>query len=190
MIDAYPLQWPKGHPRKSSPENARFDTTLSKALNNVRNSLRMFGDDSKTPTKDIVISSNVTLGNENPKDSGVAVWFMWEDKLLCIAVDKYKKVQDNLQAIHHIIESRRTELRHGGLHILRQAFAGFKALPERAGGKNCWDVLGIAQTKDQAAIKEKFRELSQKAHPDKGGSQQQLDELLEARNQAIQFAQQ
>lgn len=187
-IQAYPLSWPKGWPRTTKPMKSQFKTSLAGALENVRNSIILFGKDSGNPIKDIVISSNVSLGQNRPKDSGVAVWFIWEDKRLCIAVDRYEKVEENLQAIHHVIESRRTELRHGGLHLLRQAFAGFKALPERASGKNCWDVLGITQTKDEAAIREKFRELAYKVHPDMGGSQEQLDELQEARNQALQYA--
>lgn len=190
MIDAYPLNWPKGFPRTTTPRASQFKTSLSAALKNVNHSLKLFGADSGIPTKNIVISSNVSLGADNPKDSGVAVWFDWEDKQLCIAVDRYKKVQENLQAIHFVIESRRTELRHGGLHLLRQAFAGFKALPERAGGKNCWDVLVIGQTKDQALIKERYRELAHQRHPDKGGTQDQLDELMQARDQALQFANQ
>ncbi len=106
-------------------------------------------------------------------------------------MDRYKKVQENLQAIHLIVESRRTELRHGGLHILRQAFAGFKALPERAGGKNCWDVLGISQTKNKDIINREYRELSKTRHQDvPGGSKEAFQELTEARYQALQFANQ
>lgn len=190
MIDAYPLKWPGGWPRTNNPQKSRFSTTLSAALNNVRSSLKAFGIDSGCPVTDIVISSNVSLGTDAPKDTGVAVWFLWDGELRSIPVDRYKKVQENLQAIHLIIESRRTELRHGGLHVLRQAFAGFKALPERAGGKNCWDVLGITQTKNIETIKGKYRELVKAAHPDKGGSQEQLDELMQARDAALQFAEQ
>lgn len=190
MIDAYPLKWPGGWPRTKTPQTSRFSTSLSAALKNVKASLKLFGDDSRCPVTEIVISSNVSLGNDNPKDAGVSVWFVWDGELRSIPVDRYKKVQENLQAIHLIIESRRTELRHGGLHILRQAFAGFKALPERAGGKNCWDVLGIPQTNSIVIIKEKYRELVKAAHPDKGGSQEKLDELMQARDAALQFAEQ
>jgi hypothetical protein len=189
-IDAYPLKWPGGWPREKNKMKSQFKTTLAQALKNVRWSLELFGKDSKKPISEIVISSNVSLGSENPKDNGVAVWFTWEDKQLCIAVDRYEKVQDNLQAIHLVIESRRTELRHGGLHLLRQAFQGFKALPERAGGKNCWDVLGIEQTKDVASIKGRYRALCLVVHPDHGGTQAQLDEVMTARDEALQWANQ
>lgn len=189
MIDAYPLKWPKGWPRTSNPQSSRFSTTLAAALKNVNSSLKLFGTDSGKPVTEIVISSNVSLGQDNPKDTGVAVWFMWDGELRSIPVDRYKKVQENLQVIHFIIESRRTELRHGGLHILRQAFAGFKAIPEKT-GTSCWEVLGIKQTKSESAIHAKYKELAKTMLPDAGGSTEAFCQLQEARDAAIQFANQ
>jgi len=190
MIDAYPLKWPKGWLRSTTPQSSRFKTSLSAALKNVNSSLKLFGADSALPVKEIVISSNVSLGNSNPKDAGVAVWFLWEDKQLCIAVDRYKKVEENLQAIHLVVESRRTELRHGGLHLLRQAFAGFKALPEASGSKSCWDVLGIEQTQNKDLINGRYRELSKTAHPNGGGTAESFLELQQARDHAIELSKQ
>jgi len=185
MIKAYPLQWPNGWPRTQKKLSSRFKTTVPSALKNVRNSLVLFGKDSGTPTDDIVISSNVTLGNERPKDNGVAVWFTWENKQLCIAVDRYESVQENLQAIHLIIESRRTELRHGGLHLLRQAFSGFKALPESSGAKTWYAVLGISATATEEQIKKAYLDKSKKAHPDNGGSDEQFVIIKTAYDQGM-----
>ena len=188
MIDAYPLKWPSGFPR-TKPQPSRFSTTLPMALKNVRDSLHRFGEDSEQPVTEIVISSNVTLGSENPNDTGVAVWFIWDGELRAIPVDRYKKVQENLQAIHLIIESRRTELRHGGLHILRQAFAGFKAIPEKA-GRGCWEILGIEATKKESVIHNRYKELAKTMHPDAGGSTEAFCELQQARDHAIKLSQQ
>lgn len=187
MIPAFPLHWPAAWPRSKRPESSRFKTTLSAALKNVRDSIRMFGQDSGNPITDVVISSNVSLGHENPADTGVAVWFTWEGAQLCIAVDRYKKVQENLQAIHLIIESRRTELRHGGLHLIRQAFHGFKALPAPAGG--CWQVLEIPETKDRNIIREKYEQLAKIHHPDKpGGDNDKFAEICAAYKEALKYA--
>jgi DnaJ domain len=189
-MQPYPLQWPKGWPRTTTPQSSPFKTALSTALNNVRKSLTAFGKDSGNPISDIIISSNAALGHDDPKDCAVAVWFVWEGKQLCIAVDKYKKVQDNLQAIHFVIESRRTELRHGGLHLLRQAFAGFKALPAGKAERDCWEVLKMKPTKKEADIHERYRELAKTMHPDTGGSAEAFCELQEAREQAINLSKQ
>lgn len=188
-INPYPLKWPNGWPRTTAPGKSKFSTSLAGALDNVRNSLIMFGKDSGIPVKDIVMSSNVTLGNNNPKDCAVAVWFMWEDKQLCIAVDRYNKVQDNLQAIHLVIEARRTEARHGGLHLIRQAFAGFKALPPGSTQKDCWAFLGIDKTKDIKAISDRYKELAKQYHPDKqGGNNEKMKELNIANTEAMRYA--
>lgn len=185
MIQAYPLTWPSGWPRTNRKLSSRFKTTVPAALKNVRNSLVLFGKDSGTPTTDIIISSNVTLGNERPKDNGVAVWFTWEEKQLCIAVDRYDSVQENLQAIHLIIESRRTELRHGGLHLLRQAFSGFKALPESSGSETWYKILGVKANATADEIKAAYVSKAKTAHPDAGGSSELFNKIKTAYEQGM-----
>lgn len=130
MIPPYPLAWPEHLPRwKGSRDAGQFKTALPGAMKNVRDSLRRFGDLSRKPVKDVVISSNVTLGVNKPADPGVAVWFSWEDQQICIPVDRYASVEANVQAIHHVLEARCTELRHGTLALVRATMKGFQALP-------------------------------------------------------------
>ena len=183
-MEAYPLHWPSGFPKSKDKHTSQFKTSLAGALKNVNNSLYMFGKDSKTPITTMIISSNVTLGMQNPKESGVAIWFTWSEANLCIAVDRYQRVEDNLQAIHHIIEARRTELRHGGLHIVRQTFMGFKALPQST-KRDWWVVLGVSQKSTLFEIKAAWKQKLLMVHPDHGGSTQQLDEVQNAYKESI-----
>jgi len=126
----FPLAWPDQYPRHKPPYlTSKFNTTLSGALKNVQKSVEMFSKDSGKKVTDVLISSNVTLGQQRPKNPGVAVYFTWDGISTCIAVDRYKKVEDNLQAIHHCIEAERTKMRHGGLNVVRAAFRGYAALP-------------------------------------------------------------
>lgn len=145
MTQAYPLHWPEGWPRTERPGSSRFDTSISKALKNVQDGLRLFAQDSGRKVEDVVISSNVTLGEQKPGDSGVAVYFSWDGISTCIAVDRYQKVEDNLQAIYHCIEAERTKLRHGGLNLVRAAFRGYAALPPpgSANRRKWFEVLGV-----------------------------------------------
>jgi hypothetical protein len=185
MTAAYPLQWPEGLPRTERRVQSPFKTQLNGALDNVRKSIEAFGSDSGKPVNGIVLSSNVTLGVTSPADPGVAAWFVWDGDQRCIAVDRYPKVQDNLQAIHHIVEARRTEMRHGGLHIVRQTFKGFVALPAPA--SHDWrKVLGFAPGKQVTAteIDARFRELAAVHHPDKGGKPETMADLNTARDAA------
>jgi hypothetical protein len=178
-INAYPLHWPPGFPRTRIREKGAFKTTLTGALKNVDDSLRMFARDSGKKLDGLVMSSNVTLGMQRPEDSGVAVWFTWDGLGICIAVDRYLTVEANLQAIHHIIEARRVELRHGTLALVRATFSGFLALPAPT-GKEWWQVLGVHQGAHGEAVKAAYRKLASEHHPDRGGDPARMAEINEA----------
>lgn len=184
---AYPLTWPHNIPRSKPAAKSNFRTALSTALKNVKRSLQLFASDSGKQVDQIVISSNVTLGEDKPADPGVAVWFTWDGMSVCIAVDRYPKVEDNVQAIHHIIDGRRTELRHGGLHIVRATFTGFQALPAPPGKRQWREVLGFGTGDSPLArdIEQFFRVAAKKAHPDAGGSHEKMAELNRARDEAL-----
>lgn len=186
-IPPYPLTWPEGLPRTERKASSQFRTSLSAAINNVKKSLAAFGSDTARPVQDVSVTSNVAgITFELPKDTGVAVWFAWEGAQRCIAVDRYPKVEDNLQAIHHILEARRTEMRHGGLHIVRQTFKGFVALPAPADAKPWREVLGLIGPVTAEQVKAAYREKAKSAHPDTGGSREQMAALSRARDEALQ----
>lgn len=185
---AHPLHWPQGLPRTSSRAASAFKTALPAALENVRRSLQAFGRDSGKSVTGIVLSSNVSLGVATPADPGVAAWFVWDGEQRCIAVDRYPKVQDNLQAIHHIVEARRTEMRHGGLQVVRQTFKGFTALPAPPAAQNWRATLGFTPGKQVTAteVDARYRDLAAVRHPDKGGTVEQMADLNTARDAAKQ----
>jgi hypothetical protein len=190
MIPPYPLTWPDGLPRTEKKVSSQFRTSLSAAIANVKKSLAAFASDTNKAVTEIAVTSNVAgITFEPPTDTGVAVWFDWEGQQRCIAVDRYPKVEDNLQAIHHILEARRTEMRHGGLHIVRQTFKGFVALPAPEGARPWRDVLGLVGAMGSitpADVKAAYRTKAQEADPDKpGGSKDRMNELTRARDEAL-----
>lgn len=186
-INAYPLCWPPTIPRSKQRERGAFKTSLAGALKNVDDSLRRFGTDSSRPIKDLVLSSNCTLGVEKPADPGVAAWFTWDGAQVCIPVDRYDTPAANLQAIHHIIEARRVELRHGTLALVRATFAGFKALPAPA-ASDWWTVLGVEQTASLEEARAAYRRAASAAHPDRGGTDARMAEVNRAWEQAQEAA--
>lgn len=187
MISAYPLTWPDTMPRAKSREAGQFKTSLLRALDNVETSLRLFGKDSGKPVTGVVLSSNVTLGASRPTDPGVAAWFTWDGNQVCIPVDRYSSVEANLQAIHHIIEARRVELRHGTLALVRATFRGFQALPAPTSWRK---VLGLEHATEvtKAQIDDAYRERAKAAHPDAGGNEAAMAELNAARDAARKAA--
>lgn len=185
-VSAYPLAWPPGFPRAKYREDGRFKTALPNAIKNVQTSLKGFATDSGKSLQGLVISSNVTLGVDAPADPGVSVWFTWDGLQVCIPVDRYRNVASNLQAIHHIIEARRVELRHGTLALVRATFQGFLALPAPAGSE-WWEVLKVPKTCTREEVKAAYRALASKYHPDKpGGSHERMAEINAAQEKALQ----
>lgn len=189
----YPLDWPEYVDRAARRERSAFRTELPGALKNVRKSLEMFGVDSNRKVSDVVISSNATLGVDKPEDPGVAVWFKWDDMVLCIPADRYATPAENLQAVHHILEAKRVELRHGTLAMVKASFRGLTALPAPAGRprKPKWfEVLGVPEsTRDEATIANAYRSASATAHPDRpGGSHDAMARLNAARDEGLRLA--
>lgn len=195
MTQAYPLHWPQDFPRTSNPKKSKFNTSIFGALNNVNDELRRFGKDSEKPVTNVLVSSNVSLGIHAPKDGAVAVYFRWENMDCCIAVDRYLRPEENLQAISLIIESQRTQLRHGGLNIVRASFRGFAALPPPAPGmiavsRPWWDVLGFDNDKVKLqSAEEAYRIMVKRHHPDRGGDPAIFNQIADAIRQAREILQ-
>lgn len=186
---AFPLAWPDNMRRSTRRESSRFKTSLPAALKNVQESIRKFGQDSGKQLTDIVLSSNCALGVSRPSDPGIAAWFKWDGESICIPVDRYDSAEANLQAIHHIIEARRVELRHGTLQLVKATMKGFKALPPPPGAKppRPWtEALGLPHHASKEQVEAAFRDKSKKAHPDAGGSTEAMTELNRAKQEALQ----
>jgi hypothetical protein len=179
MTTAYPLQWPAGFSRHKLREKGQFKVTLAAALANVKTSLERFGKDSGKKVESIVLSSNVTLGNDRPADPGIAVWFVWDGLQVCIPVDRYQTAEANLQAIYHIIEARRTELRHGTLALVRATFMGFKALPSPSDWRA---VLGLNPNGpiSREGLDSAYRIQAKRHHPDAGGTAEDFQRVQDA----------
>ena len=185
-IPPYPLAWPDTQKRTATRVKSQFRTGLIGAMKNVADSLKSFANDSGRKLEYIQITSNAGLFDSNPADPGIAVWFQWDGAMRCIAVDRYLTVAENLQAIHHVLEARRVELRHAGIEMVRTTFRGFVAALPAPGDKPWHVVLGVdpGATKDQisAAYKARARELN--GRQDDG----QIQELNVARDKAMKGA--
>lgn len=190
MTQAYPLAWPDGWPRTKSPTKSQFKVTLSAAVNDVTKEVRLLGGVNP------VISSNVSLGNQRPTDTGIAVYFVRSGRQLCVPCDRWNKPEDNLRAIAKTIEALRGIERWGAKHMVDAAFSGFVALPPpdptKQIGKRPWhDVLGVTQTAKREEIETAFRDLARRNHPDIVGPSGHdiMAELNRAKSEALQARQ-
>ena len=189
MTVAYPLHWPPGMPRNKSRTSSRFKTTLPSALDNVEGELRRFGNDTGKRVENVLISSNYSLGSRNPPDGGVACYFRWDNIDCCIAVDRYTRIEENLQAISLVIGAERTKMRHGGLNIVRSSFRWYANLPPPKGPDGQlappWrHVLGIHDGAHLPLAEEAYRKLAKTHHPDVGGDAAKFNQITDAIRQA------
>lgn len=189
MTVAYPLHWPVGYPRTKGRTGSRFDTSIHRAVSNVNDELRRFGNDTSKPVQNLVISSNVTLGAQRPADPGIAIYFRWDGIDCCIAVDRYEKPEDNLQAIAKVVDAERAKMRHGGLAIVRASFRGYAALPppKDASGQlqaPWWQTLGLAEGAALPDAEAAYRRLVKETHPDRGGDAAAFNLVTNAIRQA------
>lgn len=189
--EAYPLTWPDGWPRTPF-NNRRHNNSWKGSSQKYRE--HMLEQLAKMGVEKVVISTNKPLrldghfriDTAEPSDGGVAIYFDYKKKPMCLACDKYYTVQDNLHAIGLTLEAIRSIERNGASDLMERAFRGFTALPEKAG--EYWrEVLQIPAdqkvTKDD--IETAFKRLAHVAHPDKGGSVEQWHLLNNARANAL-----
>lgn len=178
---SYPLQWPAGWPRTLIPQrNSKFASrTVSQALAGLIEEL------DRLAAQAVVISSNVTLGRDKPKDRGVCLYFVMKGKTYALPCDRWDRVEDNLWALTKHVEALRGQDRWG-VGTLDQAFAGYLALTD--GSKHWTIVLGLNQRASKAQITERYRDLAHQHHPDKGGEPAIMAAITAARDQALKEA--
>jgi hypothetical protein len=190
-VESYPLHWPAGWPRStwSQRGKSRFNGQTVSQIKQLQRELRLLG------ARNVVISSNVPVRQDGLPyadaakrrydDPGVAVYFTLKQKPLAMARDRYWTPWENMRSLVLAIESIRSIERHGGSTMMECAFSGFAALPAP---KSCWDILGVAAGATEQEIESNFRVKAKTAHPDLGGSDAAMAELIAARSEALRGA--
>lgn len=192
-IDAFPLAWPVGWKRteRGKRSASSYQVTFGRARDELLRSIRLLGG------RDVVISSNLPVKRDGmpyanspePMDPGIAIYWTQGKQPRVMACDCWAKVRDNLRAIGLAIEGLRAVERSGASQILERAFAGFAALPADAGadGVPHWrEVLEYGNPPaDRERIDRHYRILARTAHPDAGGTTEQMVQLNRAREQAL-----
>jgi hypothetical protein len=140
--------------------------------------------------KQVVISSNLRLRQDGLPmagqatqlaDPGIAVYFKLNGKDRVLACDRWISAADNMAAIASHIEAIRACDRYG-VGTLDQAFTGYAALPANTAA-NWRDVFGfqVDQRVTWDEVSAAFVAAARSAHPDAGGSHDQMARLSEAK---------
>lgn len=188
-INAFPLCWPDGQPRTPCyrRENGQFKGTLDAVREELLDEIDrlVLGKVDRNSNLGVIISTNrkvrrdggIDCSGSEPADVGVAIYFKRKGKDLCFACDRYDRIWKNLRALHRTIEAMRAIERYGSKELLDRAFTGFQSLP---GARAWWMVMDCSPTASPAFIKDRYRELAKKLHPDAGGSTSAFQELVQA----------
>lgn len=178
---AYPLVWPEGWARTPPAQRQRWNgkTTLLAALADAQGELGRLG------VKQVVLSSNVTLGVQSPADPGVVAFGIYDGQQIAIPCDRWTDVAGNLRAIARTIEAMRGMERWGAKHMIRAMFQGFTAI--RGPAPMPWrEVLGLplSARADLEAVRARWRDLARTHHPDAGGDSAAMAEINAAFDRA------
>lgn len=176
---AYPLAWPDGWPRTQGRAKGPYRSPLGTAINNLRRELKGLCGERAANT--LLLSSNVTLGSEAPKDPGVVAYFTWEQEAMAIPCDRWWTVEQNVQAIALTIETMRAMERHGAKHMIKAMFRGFVALPAPERWADVLFPRGAPDPMTLETAETAYKRHAREAHPDQpGGSHEKMARLNDA----------
>ncbi|CUR48454.1 hypothetical protein BN2364_4013 [Alloalcanivorax xenomutans] len=140
--------------------------------------------------RNIVLSTNVALrrdglpyaGQKQPDDAGVAVYFEYKQRSMTFACDRWRKVEDNTQAIRKTIEALRGIERWGASDMMERAFTGFQALPSSASTNATawWVVLEVDHNANPNDVRAAYQRRRKQTHPDHGGTADQFSAVQRA----------
>jgi hypothetical protein len=142
---------------------------------------------------EVVVSSDLPTrkdglprsGAREPNDPGVAIYFHLDGEPYCFPCDAWDRVADNIAAVAAHLGAMRG-IERWGVGDLRQAFTGWKALPdpESAGGRSWRDVLGVDPDASLDEIKAAYLRQRREHHPDQGGDADRFHAVQQAWRQA------
>jgi len=213
-ITAYPLSWPPGKPRTPEKDRrygqfgrqvetkgtlsswkSKRKVTVNEAIRRIRAQVTAYTPRGRTwriDPDDVIVSTNLRTrldglpysNAKEPDDPGVAVYMELDDRPICIAVDTYRSVADNLAAVAAVLEALRALERHGS-GLMEAAFTGFTALPA-PGQIQALDWRRVLEYdgNNLAEAKARYRQLAGRHHPDRGGDAATFDTVARAWQQA------
>ena len=200
----YPLCWPEGWPRTAFRHASKF-VSLKAEGGRRKKSLAeacefLQGELGRLKASKEILSTNVKLRLDGlpysdaaqPRDPGAALYFDLSAparsgqgpstvRPVSLACDKWNCVEDNVYAIAKHVEALRGQERWG-VGSVEQAFRGYMALPAvgESEASTWWRVLGVPINATPEQVKEAYRLLVRKHHPDTGGNAEMFQRVQRA----------
>ena len=185
------VDWPPEFDRTDPvrrQKNRSFEVSLHDAIEDLDAEMDRLGvDDWRLETAMDHQSRNPNYpyaSQPEPDDPSVVLRWSMDGEQFAIACDRYSRVRDNLRTIGlYVREKRKMEGRPVTTGGSEFANARLPSGEEDAivAERPAHAVLGVDRDASDAEIIDAFRDAVQEAHPDKGGSEEELKEVKRAR---------
>jgi hypothetical protein len=179
LIEEPTLNWPPGVPRRADPASSQYGNwTWPQVLDELEAELRRLG------ATDITVSHEVPRRGKYP-DPAIVVYFSRAGSRFVLPADKWSSKVDNLHSISLWIAALRAQERGGIAQVVDRTLSGFRALPPPPPPEEPWRK--VLRCPEDVTINEAevfYRARAREAHPDAGGSADQMGRL----NRAIERA--
>lgn len=121
-----------------------------------------------------------------PGDAKVTVsWQQADGRQGAMAIAHFPSLRENLRVAYLNIDAMRMIERRGGAHAVASAYLMLET-GEVSAERDPYEVLGVRSDSPDTVIEGAFRALSRAAHPDRGGSTEDQEELNVARDRIRQ----
>jgi DnaJ-domain-containing protein 1 len=186
------LDWPDEFERTAEDDRegypGGFRVTRSTAFQNILDELRTWDG-----VTDVQLDSGAEHQKQNPNkpyarssfdDPGVVVRFTKDGEEMAAACDRWDNPRDNAQDLYHYLHETRMQEQRGT--VTAESEYSKLRLPSGDGDAVAAEppahaVLGVDRGATPQEIKDAWRERVQDAHPDKGGSDEELQRVNEAK---------
>ncbi len=115
--------------------------------------------------------------NQSETDRAVTLRYVLRGKSVNLKMSEQPRAVDNIRVLYKVIESLRLNEVRGMNEVFEQAYLQL-ASPEHK--KSPWEVLNIMPGTPLMVAEAAYKHLAMTAHPDRGGSQEQMKDLNEA----------
>jgi hypothetical protein len=184
------IDWPDGFERTDPSDRKAypggFRVTRSVAFGNVLDELATWDG-----VTDVRLDSGAEHQKQNPNkpyasasfdDPGVVVRFTKGGEQMAAACDRWDNPRDNAQDLYHYLHETRMQEQRGTV----TAESEYRKLRLPSGDETvaaeppAWAVLEVDPDAPADAVREAFQRRAKEAHPDHGGSQEELTRVREA----------
>lgn len=183
----WPDEFPRTPPEDRRPYSGGFRVTRSTAFGNILDELRTWDG-----VTDVQLDSGAQHQKQNPNkpyanssfdDPGVVVYFNKDGEDMAAACDRWDNPRDNAQDLYHYLHETRMQEQRGTV----TAESEYRKLRLPSGDEDtvvaepsAYAILDVDRDASADEIRSAYREQLKTAHPDQGGSEDELHRLRDA----------